>query len=79
MENRSLAGRLRLLALKTPILHRLNSPVLGTKADEKPERTPVAFGREDGILAAVRRNAEKPHPAALPFPRLYAFFGRKAS
>src|SRR5260370_24799247 len=32
-ETRTLAGRRRLLDPRTPIMHRLNSPVLGTEAD----------------------------------------------
>jgi DNA polymerase-1 len=71
-ETRSLAGRRRLLDPKTPIMHRLNSPVLGTEADaaktalallwerreECPGARPVAFVHDEILVEADAAQAE---------------------
>jgi DNA polymerase-1 len=74
-EARSLANRRRLLDPKTPIMHRLNSPVLGTEADaaktalgllwerkhECPGARPVAFIHDEILVEA---DADKANAAA---------------
>jgi DNA polymerase-1 len=63
-ETRSLAGRRRLLDPKTPLMHRLNSPVLGTEGDaaktalallwerraECPGAVPIAFVHDEIVV-----------------------------
>jgi DNA polymerase-1 len=65
-------GRRRLLDAKTPIMHRLNSPVLGTEADaaktalallwerraECPGARPVAFIHDEILVEADAAQAE---------------------
>jgi DNA polymerase I-like protein with 3'-5' exonuclease and polymerase domains len=72
-ETRSLAGRRRLLDPKTPIMHRLNSPVLGTEGDaaktalallwerraECPGAVPVAFVHDEIVLEADEAQASR--------------------
>jgi DNA polymerase I-like protein with 3'-5' exonuclease and polymerase domains len=71
-ETRSLAGRRRLIDPKTPIMHRLNSPVLGTEADAAktalallwerrgacPGARPVAFVHDEILVEAGADQAE---------------------
>ena len=71
-ESRTLAGRRRLLDPKTPLMHRLNSPVLGTEADaaktalallwerrgECPSARPVAFVHDEIVLEADAADVE---------------------
>jgi DNA polymerase-1 len=71
-ESRTLAGRRRLLDPKTPLMHRLNSPVLGTEADaaktalallwerrgDCPGARPVAFIHDEILVEADDANAE---------------------
>jgi DNA polymerase-1 len=72
MESRTLAGRRRLLDPKTPLMHRLNSPVLGTEADaaktalallwerrrECPSARPIAFIHDEIVLEADAADAD---------------------
>jgi DNA polymerase-1 len=71
-ETRTLVGRRRLLDPKTPIMHRLNSPVLGTEADAAktalallwerrhlcPGARPVAFIHDEILVEADVSQAE---------------------
>jgi DNA polymerase I-like protein with 3'-5' exonuclease and polymerase domains len=71
-ETRTLAGRRRLLDPKTPIMHRLNSPVLGTEADaaktalallwerraDCPGARPVAFVHDEILVEADAGQAD---------------------
>ena len=71
-ESRTLAGRRRLLDPKTPLMHRLNSPVLGTEADaaktalallwerrnECPSARPIAFIHDEIVLEADVADAD---------------------
>jgi DNA polymerase-1 len=71
-ETRTLAGRRRLLDPKTPIMHRLNSPVLGTEADAAkmalgllwerrdicPGARPVAFIHDEILIEADTSQAD---------------------
>jgi DNA polymerase-1 len=71
-ETRTLAGRRRLLEPKTPIMHRLNSPVLGTEADaaktalallwerraDCPGARPVAFVHDEIVVEAPSDQTE---------------------
>jgi DNA polymerase-1 len=71
-ETRTLTGRRRLLDPKTPLMHRLNSPVLGTEADaaklalallwerrhECPTARPVAFVHDEIVVEADAGQAE---------------------
>jgi DNA polymerase I-like protein with 3'-5' exonuclease and polymerase domains len=70
-ESRSLAGRRRVLDPKTPIMHRLNSPVLGTEADaaktalallwerraDCPDARPVAFVHDEIVIETYESQA----------------------
>jgi DNA polymerase-1 len=72
-ETRSLGGRRRLLDPKTPLMHRLNSPVLGTEGDAAktalallwerrdrcPRARPVAFVHDEIVLEADAGQAEQ--------------------
>jgi DNA polymerase-1 len=51
-ETRTLAGRRRLLDPKTPIMHRLNSPVLGTEADAAKTALALLWERRDACPGA---------------------------
>jgi DNA polymerase-1 len=71
-ESRTLGGRRRLLDPKTPLMHRLNSPVLGTEGDAAktalallwerrdlcPDARPVAFIHDEIVLEAPADQAE---------------------
>jgi DNA polymerase-1 len=71
-ESRSQGGRRRLLDPKTPLMHRLNSPVLGTEADaaktalallrerrdQCPGARPVAFVHDEIVVEADAGQAE---------------------
>jgi DNA polymerase I-like protein with 3'-5' exonuclease and polymerase domains len=71
-ETRTLAGRRRFLDPKTPIMHRLNSPVLGTEADaaktalallwerraDCPGARPVAFVHDEILVEADAGQAD---------------------
>src|SRR5262249_13758401 len=71
-ETRTLAGRRRLLDPKTPLMHRLNSPVLGTEGDaaktalallwerrgQCPGAVPVAFIHDEILVEAPAELAE---------------------
>jgi DNA polymerase-1 len=52
-ETRSLAGRRRLLDPKTPLMHRLNSPVLGTEGDAAKLALALLWERRDQCPSAV--------------------------
>jgi DNA polymerase-1 len=72
-EARSLGGRRRLLDPKTPLMHRLNSPVLGTEADgakaalallwerraDCPGARPVAFVHDEIVVECDEAQAEQ--------------------
>jgi DNA polymerase-1 len=51
-ETRTRAGRRRLLDPKTPIMHRLNSPVLGTEADAAKTSLALLWERRDACPGA---------------------------
>jgi DNA polymerase-1 len=71
-ETRSLAGRRRLLDPRTPLMHRLNSPVLGTEGDaaktalallwerrgQCPGARPIAFVHDEILVEADADKAE---------------------
>jgi DNA polymerase-1 len=71
-ETRSLAGRRRLLDPRTPLMHRLNSPVLGTEGDaaktalallwerrgQVPGARPVAFIHDEILVEADADQAD---------------------
>jgi DNA polymerase I-like protein with 3'-5' exonuclease and polymerase domains len=71
-ETRTLTGRRRLLDKKTPLMHRLNSPVLGTEADaaklaltllwerrqQCPSARPVAFVHDEIVVEADAGQAD---------------------
>jgi hypothetical protein len=64
-ETRTLAGRRRLLDPKTPIMHRLNSPVLGTEADAAKTALALLWERRDACrgcwpLVRPRRRLARP-------------------
>jgi DNA polymerase-1 len=72
-ETRTLGGRRRLLDPKTPLMHRLNSPVLGTEGDaaktalallwerrdQCPGARPVAFVHDEIVLEADAGQADQ--------------------
>jgi DNA polymerase-1 len=71
-ETRTLAGRRRLIDKKTPIMHRLNSPVLGTEGDgakralallwerraDAPFAFPIAFIHDEIVVEALAADAD---------------------
>jgi DNA polymerase-1 len=52
-ETRTLAGRRRLLDPKTPLMHRLNSPVLGTEGDAAKAAMALLWERREQMPGAV--------------------------
>ncbi len=52
-ETRTLAGRRRLLDPKTPLMHRLNSPVLGTEGDAAKAALALLWERRAQVPGAV--------------------------